>query len=112
MTSPKIILLTEGICVIVTGGPGSRMSPRAVIRGDVLMFTAMDSADEGEYTCKALNTHGEHTARVSISVQSMLCCTVLYACPYVDELRSEVLNIFFETWKSFTVVIIVTILWL
>ncbi|XP_068454510.1 basement membrane-specific heparan sulfate proteoglycan core protein isoform X9 [Clinocottus analis] len=51
------------------GGPGNRMSPRAVIRGGVLTFTAVDPADEGEYTCKALNTHGEHTARVSLFVQ-------------------------------------------
>nr|XP_020441243.1 basement membrane-specific heparan sulfate proteoglycan core protein isoform X3 [Monopterus albus] len=51
------------------GGPGNRMSPRAVIRAGVLTFTAVDPADEGEYTCKALNTHGEHTARVSLFVQ-------------------------------------------
>ncbi|XP_069382459.1 basement membrane-specific heparan sulfate proteoglycan core protein isoform X24 [Paralichthys olivaceus] len=51
------------------GRPGSRMSPKAVIRGGVLTFTAVDPADEGEYTCKALNTHGEHTARVSLLVQ-------------------------------------------
>ncbi|XP_077403679.1 basement membrane-specific heparan sulfate proteoglycan core protein isoform X10 [Vanacampus margaritifer] len=50
------------------GGPGNRMSPRAVIRGNVLTFTAADQADEGEYGCKALNTHGEHTARVSLFV--------------------------------------------
>uniref|UniRef100_A0A672H4F7 Heparan sulfate proteoglycan 2 n=1 Tax=Salarias fasciatus TaxID=181472 RepID=A0A672H4F7_SALFA len=48
---------------------GRRMSPRAVVRGGVLTFTAVDQADEGEYTCKALNTHGEHTARVSLFVQ-------------------------------------------
>lgn len=46
------------------------MSPRAVIRGGVLTFAAVDAADEGEYTCKALNTHGEHAARVSLVVQS------------------------------------------
>lgn len=46
------------------------MSPRAVVRGGVLTFTAVEPADEGEYTCKALNTHGEHTARVSLIVQS------------------------------------------
>lgn len=46
------------------------MSPRAVIRGGVLAFAAVDAADEGEYTCRALNTHGEHTARVSLIVQS------------------------------------------
>lgn len=56
--------------MIVTGGPGNRMSPRAVIRGGVLTFTAVEPADEGEYTCKALNTHGEHTAQVSLIVQS------------------------------------------
>ncbi|CAN9515659.1 unnamed protein product [Ophioblennius macclurei] len=51
------------------GGLGRRMSPRAVVRGGVLTFTAVDQTDEGEYTCKALNTHGEHTARVSLFVQ-------------------------------------------
>ncbi|XP_038577847.1 basement membrane-specific heparan sulfate proteoglycan core protein isoform X10 [Micropterus salmoides] len=51
------------------GRPGNRMSPRAVIRGGILTITAVDPADEGEYTCKALNTHGEHTARVSLFVQ-------------------------------------------
>ncbi|XP_078144123.1 basement membrane-specific heparan sulfate proteoglycan core protein [Centroberyx gerrardi] len=51
------------------GGPGNRMSPRAVVRGGVLTFTAVDQADEGEYTCKALNTHGEHTARASLYIQ-------------------------------------------
>ncbi|XP_051914453.1 basement membrane-specific heparan sulfate proteoglycan core protein isoform X3 [Hippocampus zosterae] len=54
-----------------TGGPGNRMSPRAVIRGNVLTFTAVDQADEGEYACKALNTHGEHTARVSLFVKRL-----------------------------------------
>ncbi|KAM3617456.1 uncharacterized protein V6R79_006391 [Siganus canaliculatus] len=51
------------------GGPGNRMSPRAVVRGGVLTIQAVDPTDEGEYTCKALNTHGEHTARVSLIVQ-------------------------------------------
>lgn len=60
----------------VAGGPGNRMSPRAVIRGGVLTFTAVDAADEGEYTCKALNTHGEHTARASLLIQSKPCVCV------------------------------------
>lgn len=30
----------------------------------------MDRSDEGEYICKALNTHGEHTARGVLRVQS------------------------------------------
>ncbi|KAM9343546.1 basement membrane-specific heparan sulfate proteoglycan core protein [Pholidichthys leucotaenia] len=51
------------------GGPGNRMSPRAVIRGGILTFTAVDPAEEGEYSCKALNTHGEHTAKASLFVQ-------------------------------------------
>uniref|UniRef100_A0A3B3VSB1 Heparan sulfate proteoglycan 2 n=1 Tax=Poecilia latipinna TaxID=48699 RepID=A0A3B3VSB1_9TELE len=50
-------------------GPGYRMSPRAVIRNGFLTIPAVDPADEGEYTCKALNTHGEHTARASLHVQ-------------------------------------------
>ncbi|XP_070400895.1 basement membrane-specific heparan sulfate proteoglycan core protein isoform X2 [Nothobranchius furzeri] len=51
------------------GGPGNRMSPRAVVRNGVLTFSSVDSSDEGEYICKALNTHGEHTARAFIYVQ-------------------------------------------
>ncbi|XP_047235897.1 basement membrane-specific heparan sulfate proteoglycan core protein isoform X4 [Girardinichthys multiradiatus] len=51
------------------GGPRNRMSPRAVITNGILTFPAVDLADEGEYTCKALNTHGEHTARASLHVQ-------------------------------------------
>ncbi|XP_036068750.1 basement membrane-specific heparan sulfate proteoglycan core protein isoform X6 [Oryzias melastigma] len=51
------------------GGPRGRMSPRAVVRGGVLTFTAVDPADEGQYSCKALNTYGEHTAQASIFVQ-------------------------------------------
>ncbi|XP_026189282.1 basement membrane-specific heparan sulfate proteoglycan core protein isoform X3 [Mastacembelus armatus] len=49
--------------------PGNRITPRAGIRGGVLTFPAVDPADEGEYICKALNTHGEHTARASLFVQ-------------------------------------------
>lgn len=66
------------VCVILTGGPGNIMSPRAVIRGGVLTFTAVELADEGEYTCKALNTHGEHTAKVSLIVQSKLGLSVCH----------------------------------
>lgn len=72
--------LNDSIQLWLAGGPGNRMSPRAVIRGGVLTFTATEPTDEGEYTCKALNTHGEHTARVSLFVQSMLCVNVCEKC--------------------------------
>ncbi|XP_062314893.1 basement membrane-specific heparan sulfate proteoglycan core protein isoform X7 [Osmerus eperlanus] len=52
------------------GGPGNRLSPNAVVRGGVLTFTNVERSDEGEYTCKALNTHGEHTARAFLYLQS------------------------------------------
>lgn len=88
--------------VIVVGGPGNRMSSRAVVRNGILMFPAVDPADEGEYLCKALNTHGEHTARAFIYVQSMLCdyeweCVSFICC------RSEscflIQNAGFTGWK-------------
>ncbi|KAM6977222.1 basement membrane-specific heparan sulfate proteoglycan core protein [Aplochiton taeniatus] len=52
------------------GGTGNRMSPHAVVRGGVLTINAVQRSDEGEYTCKALNTHGEHTARSTLYVSS------------------------------------------
>ncbi|XP_057175223.1 basement membrane-specific heparan sulfate proteoglycan core protein isoform X6 [Triplophysa rosa] len=53
-----------------TGGPGKRISPRAVIRNGLLTIPSVERSDEGEYICKALNTHGEHTARGVLHVQS------------------------------------------
>lgn len=61
---------TDRECWFVPGGPGNKMSPRALIQGGVLTFTSVDAADQGEYSCKALNTHGEHTARAALLVQS------------------------------------------
>ncbi|XP_045065409.1 basement membrane-specific heparan sulfate proteoglycan core protein-like isoform X4 [Coregonus clupeaformis] len=49
-------------------GPGNRMSPNAVVRGGVLTIPAVEREDGGEYICKALNTHGEHTARAVLYV--------------------------------------------
>uniref|UniRef100_A0A8C5EK91 Heparan sulfate proteoglycan 2 n=1 Tax=Gouania willdenowi TaxID=441366 RepID=A0A8C5EK91_GOUWI len=83
--SPSVLNVQQGqraeFRCTVTGNPTpaiewigmwfSGYNPRAVIRGGVLTFTAVDADDEGEYTCKALNTHGEHTARVSLFVQSI-----------------------------------------
>uniref|UniRef100_A0A674DE93 Heparan sulfate proteoglycan 2 n=1 Tax=Salmo trutta TaxID=8032 RepID=A0A674DE93_SALTR len=54
----------------IGGGPGNRMSPNAVVRGGVLTIPAVERGDEGEYVCKALNTHGEHTARAVLYVHS------------------------------------------
>ncbi|XP_050953195.1 basement membrane-specific heparan sulfate proteoglycan core protein isoform X16 [Labeo rohita] len=52
------------------GGPGKRISSNAVIRNGLLTIPSVDRSDEGEYICKALNTHGEHTARGVLHVQS------------------------------------------
>ncbi|XP_053339071.1 basement membrane-specific heparan sulfate proteoglycan core protein isoform X5 [Clarias gariepinus] len=53
-----------------TGGPGNRISSSAVIRGGVLIFPSVQRSDEGEYTCRAFNIHGEHAARLVLYVQS------------------------------------------
>ncbi|KAG7472084.1 hypothetical protein MATL_G00104850 [Megalops atlanticus] len=52
------------------GGPGNRITPNAIIRGGVLTIPAVERSDEAEYICKALNTHGEHTARAILYVHS------------------------------------------
>ncbi|XP_073669053.1 basement membrane-specific heparan sulfate proteoglycan core protein isoform X19 [Paramisgurnus dabryanus] len=52
------------------GAPGNRISSKAIIRNGVLTISSVDRSDEGEYICKALNTHGEHTARGVLHVQS------------------------------------------
>ncbi|XP_036802895.1 basement membrane-specific heparan sulfate proteoglycan core protein isoform X14 [Oncorhynchus mykiss] len=49
-------------------GPGNRMSPNAVVRGGVLTILAVERENGGEYICKALNTHGEHTSRAVLHV--------------------------------------------
>uniref|UniRef100_A0A3Q2QD42 Heparan sulfate proteoglycan 2 n=1 Tax=Fundulus heteroclitus TaxID=8078 RepID=A0A3Q2QD42_FUNHE len=76
------------------GGPGNRMSPRAVIRNGILTFPAVDRADEGEYTCRALNTHGEHTARASLHVQSTLSPQVQVSPPNVNIHEGEPLRMY------------------
>uniref|UniRef100_A0A8C1JKE0 Heparan sulfate proteoglycan 2 n=1 Tax=Cyprinus carpio TaxID=7962 RepID=A0A8C1JKE0_CYPCA len=45
------------------GGPGKRIGSKVVIRNGLLTIPSVDHVDEGEYICKALNIHGEHTAR-------------------------------------------------
>ncbi|TSL61242.1 Basement membrane-specific heparan sulfate proteoglycan core protein [Bagarius yarrelli] len=53
-----------------TGGQGNRISSRAIIRGGVLTFPSVQRSDEGDYSCRAVNTHGEHTARAALYVYS------------------------------------------
>ncbi|GAA6111814.1 basement membrane-specific heparan sulfate proteoglycan core protein isoform X1, partial [Tachysurus ichikawai] len=53
-----------------TGSPGNRISGSAVIRGGVLTFPSVQRSDEGEYTCRAINTQGEHTAQTFLYVYS------------------------------------------
>ncbi|XP_030623830.1 basement membrane-specific heparan sulfate proteoglycan core protein [Chanos chanos] len=45
------------------GGPGNHFNDDVIIRGGVLTIPSVEQSDEAEYICKALNTHGEHTAR-------------------------------------------------
>ncbi|XP_042569689.1 basement membrane-specific heparan sulfate proteoglycan core protein-like isoform X7 [Cyprinus carpio] len=52
------------------GGPGKRIGSKVVIRNGLLTIPSVDHVDEGEYICKALNIHGEHTARGVLHVQS------------------------------------------
>ncbi|XP_046725155.1 basement membrane-specific heparan sulfate proteoglycan core protein isoform X3 [Silurus meridionalis] len=53
-----------------TGGPGNRISSSAIIQGGVLTFPSVQRSDEGDYTCRAFNTHGEHSARAVLYVHS------------------------------------------
>uniref|UniRef100_A0A8C2AGW3 Cell adhesion molecule-related/down-regulated by oncogenes n=1 Tax=Cyprinus carpio TaxID=7962 RepID=A0A8C2AGW3_CYPCA len=52
------------------GGPGKRIGSKVVIRNGLLTIPSVDHVDEGEYICKALNIHGEHTSRGVLHVQS------------------------------------------
>ncbi|KAL1020675.1 hypothetical protein UPYG_G00003200 [Umbra pygmaea] len=54
----------------ISGGHGRRMSPNAVVRWGVLTIPAVERGDEGEYLCKAVNPHGEHTARAVLQLHT------------------------------------------
>ncbi|XP_064861542.1 basement membrane-specific heparan sulfate proteoglycan core protein-like isoform X2 [Oncorhynchus nerka] len=79
--SPSVLTIQQGghaeFHCTVTGnptpaiewtGPGNRMSPNAVVRGGVLTIPAVERENGGEYVCKALNTHGEHTSRAVLHI--------------------------------------------
>ncbi|XP_014002299.2 basement membrane-specific heparan sulfate proteoglycan core protein isoform X15 [Salmo salar] len=93
----------------IGGGPGNRMSPNAVVRGGVLTIPAVERGDEGEYVCKALNTHGEHTARAVLYVHSASLPHVQVSPQRVDIHEGETLRLYCRaggtpspglTWKK------------
>ncbi|XP_078095298.1 basement membrane-specific heparan sulfate proteoglycan core protein isoform X4 [Mustelus asterias] len=52
------------------GGQGNIISPNAVIQGGLLRIVAVEHSDEAEYSCKASNSAGHHTATSILYVQS------------------------------------------
>ncbi|XP_048872623.1 basement membrane-specific heparan sulfate proteoglycan core protein isoform X12 [Brienomyrus brachyistius] len=76
------------------GGPGRRINPNAVIRGEVLTIPAVDRADEAEYICKALNVHGEHAARAMLYVHSSSLPQVQVSPQTVDIHEGETLRLY------------------
>ncbi|XP_060751007.1 basement membrane-specific heparan sulfate proteoglycan core protein isoform X1 [Tachysurus vachellii] len=92
-----------------TGGPGNRISGSAVIRGGVLTFPSVKRSDEGEYTCRAVNIHGEHTARAVLSLQSASLPHVQVSPQRVEIHEDETLRLYCRaggspspvlTWKK------------
>ncbi|KAM4703219.1 basement membrane-specific heparan sulfate proteoglycan core protein [Rhinophrynus dorsalis] len=53
-----------------TGGPNGGLSSRAIIQGGVLRFSSVEPSDEGQYTCHARNSAGQHLARADLRVHS------------------------------------------
>ncbi|XP_069775261.1 basement membrane-specific heparan sulfate proteoglycan core protein isoform X3 [Narcine bancroftii] len=53
------------------GGQGNIISPNAVIRDGLLRIVATEHSDEAEYSCKATNSAGHHTATTVLYVQSV-----------------------------------------
>ncbi|XP_061114862.1 basement membrane-specific heparan sulfate proteoglycan core protein-like isoform X3 [Conger conger] len=91
------------------GGQGNRISPHAIIRGGVLTIPAVERSDEGEYICKALNTHGEHSARAVLYVHSASLPHVQVSPQRVEIHEGETLRLYCRaggtpspglTWKK------------
>ncbi|XP_053308483.1 basement membrane-specific heparan sulfate proteoglycan core protein [Spea bombifrons] len=53
-----------------TGGPNGALSSRAIIQGGILRFTSTEPSDEGQYTCHARNSAGQHLARADLRIHS------------------------------------------
>uniref|UniRef100_A0AAR2JID5 Heparan sulfate proteoglycan 2 n=1 Tax=Pygocentrus nattereri TaxID=42514 RepID=A0AAR2JID5_PYGNA len=92
-----------------TGGPGNRISSSAIIRGGVLTFPSVERSDEGDYICRALNTHGEHTARAILYVHSASLPHVQVSPQHVEIHEGETLRLYCRaggtpspglTWKK------------
>ncbi|KAG5281836.1 hypothetical protein AALO_G00049330 [Alosa alosa] len=89
--------------------PGGRISPSAVIRGGVLTISSVERSDEGEYICKALNIHGEHTARGVLYVHSASLPQVQVSPQRVEAHEGQTLRLYCRaggtpspglTWKK------------
>ncbi|KAJ8412021.1 hypothetical protein AAFF_G00142880 [Aldrovandia affinis] len=92
-----------------TGGQGNRISPSAIIRGGVLTIPAVERSDEAEYFCKALNAHGEHTARAVLYVHSASLPHVQVSPQHVEVHEGETMRLYCRaggtpspalTWKK------------
>ncbi|XP_031421933.1 basement membrane-specific heparan sulfate proteoglycan core protein isoform X10 [Clupea harengus] len=89
--------------------PGGRISPSAVIRGGVLTISSVERSDEAEYICKALNIHGEHTARGVLYVHSASLPQVQVSPQDVEAQEGQTLRLYCRaggtpspgiTWKK------------
>uniref|UniRef100_W5M153 Heparan sulfate proteoglycan 2 n=1 Tax=Lepisosteus oculatus TaxID=7918 RepID=W5M153_LEPOC len=91
------------------GGRGNRITPKAIIRDGVLIIPAAERSDEAEYICKALNVHGEHTARAVLYVHSASLPHIQVSPPRVTIQEGETLRLYCRaggtpspslTWKK------------
>ncbi|KAJ8369771.1 hypothetical protein SKAU_G00097990 [Synaphobranchus kaupii] len=91
------------------GGQGNQITRNAIIRGGVLTIPAVERSDEAEYICKALNTHGEHTARAVLYVHSASLPHVQVSPQRVEIHEGETLRLYCRaggtpspglTWKK------------
>ncbi|XP_053546192.1 basement membrane-specific heparan sulfate proteoglycan core protein isoform X4 [Bombina bombina] len=53
-----------------SGGQNGGISSRAIIQGGILRFPSVEPSDEGQYTCRVVNSVGQHLARADLRVHS------------------------------------------